>query len=295
MSTTTIQQNILYGLGEGASVADATFLEYALRWANASYREIMLRYRFKTLRTRSIFRTSDGQQTYQAPSDFLGFLVLKDESSGNVLSQVTPEEFAREVDSTTVTNETFTADDGVAVALDYQGIVQYSETVQNTDEDTTYTRDTDYEMAYPAGTITVDDAESMSDATDYYIDYECYANDGKPKRFCIEYDATNTRYVFRLDPIPDATYIASILYSALPTELSGSVDTVWSQFEFALERGGIYFGSMELELDPQKRMELKNIYEVATQALIQLDLELVPKRNTIPVVMRQSEYTNANT
>ena len=31
-------------------------------------------------------------------------------------------------------------------------------------------------------------------------------------------------------------------------------------------------------------------YETAIQSLIQLDLELVPKRNTIPVIMRKSDY-----
>lgn len=295
MSTTTIQQNILYGLGEGASVADATFLAYALRWANLALREILMRYRFKNLRTRSIFRTTDGQQTYQAPSDFIGFLVLKDESAGVVLAQITPEEFAREVNATKIVDESFTSDDGVAVALDFQGIVQYSETVTTTDGETTFTRDTDYAIDYVAGTITVDAAESMSDATDYYIDYLYYANDGKPNRFCLEYDATNTKYVFRLDPIPDATYIFSLLYPASPSNLSGSVEPLWSYLEFALERGGIYYGALELELDQQKRMELKGTYEGAIQALIQLDQELIPKRNTIPVVMRQSEYTNANT
>jgi hypothetical protein len=100
MSTLSVKQNVIYGLSEGSNVASTDYLDYALRWANAAYREIFLRYRFKHLRTRSVFRTADGQQTYQAPSDFLGFIVLKDESNDSILDQVTPEEFARDVTTT---------------------------------------------------------------------------------------------------------------------------------------------------------------------------------------------------
>jgi len=290
MSTTTIKQNIIYGLGEGGSVADATMLTYALRYANAAYREIFLRYRFKHLRTRSIFRTADGQQTYQAPSDFGGFIVLKDESGSAILDQVTPEEFQRDISSTTIEDETWTSDDGVAVSLDNKAIVQYSETIcDDADQTTTYTRDTDYTMAYPAGTITIDAAQAMADTTEYYANYEYYTR-SSPTQFCIEYDATNAKYIFRLDPVPDAVYIASLLYAAIPSDLSGSVEPIWSELEFALERGGIYYGSLELIEDAQKRRELNIAYETAMQALIQLDQELVPKRNTIPTVMRKSDY-----
>lgn len=289
MSTTTIKQGIIYGLGEGALVADSTMLEYALRWANVAYREIFLRYRFKHLRTRSIFRTTEGQATYQAPTDFSGFLVLKDESAGGVLDQVTPEELQRNISATQITDESTTSDYDVAVSLDNTGIVQYSETVTTTDGATTYTRDTDYSMDYTAGTITVDSTGTMSDATEYEIDYLYYA-EGPPTQFCIEYDATNKRYVFRLDPIPDDTYIASLLYPAIPSDLSGSVDPIWSKLEFALERGGIYYGSLEIMEDPQKRNEFKGIYETAIQALIQLDADLVPKHDRIKVVMRKSDY-----
>lgn len=289
MSTTTIKQNIIYGLGEGGIVADATMLIYALRWANAAYREIFLRYRFKHLRTRSIFRTTAGQATYQAPTDFGGFLVLKDESGGSVLSQITPEEFQRDISATKITDEAFTSDHDVAVSLDNTGIVQYSETVTTTDGATTYTRDTDYSMNYTAGTITVDSTGSMSDATEHETDYLYYA-EGSPTQFCIEYDATNKRYIFRLDPIPDATYIASLLYPAIPSDLSGSVDPIWSKLEFALERGGIYYGSLEIMEDAQKRAEFKQIYEVAIQSLIQLDADFVPKHDRIKVVLRKSDY-----
>ena len=291
MSTTTIQQNILYGLGEGGSVANSTFLAYALRYANAAYREIFLRYRFKNLRTRSVFRTSDGQETYQAPQDFVGFLTLKDEENNNILDQVTPEEFSRDVTSTKVTDESFTSDHDTAVSLDYQGILQYSETVTTTAGTTTYTRDTDYTMSYASGTITVLSTGSMADATSYYIDY-LYRSQDKPSQFCVEYDETNKRFVFRLDPIPDATYIMSELYSANPSALSGSVDPLWSHFEFCLERGGIYYGSLELIEDAQKRLELKGNYETAIQALIQLDSDLVPKQQQIPVIMRKSDIRN---
>jgi len=289
MSTTTIQQNIIYGLSEGGSVADTTMLAYALRWANASYREIFARYRFKHLRTRSIFRTADGQQSYQAPSDFIGFITLKDESNEQILTQVTPEEFSRSVSIATITNETFESDDDVAVSLDHGAIVQYSETVQNTDEDETYTRDTDYTIDYSAGTITVDADESMSDATDYYIDYTYYAKD-PPTIFCLEYDATNAKYVFRLSPTPDGIYIASLVYPALPSALSGSVDAIWSQLEFCLERGGIYYGSLEIVEDAQRRVEFKANYESALQALVLLDLDLVPKHDRINIVMKKSGY-----
>ena len=291
MSTSSIQSNILYGLGEGVNVADSISLTYALRWANAAYRELFLRYQFKCLQTRSVFRTSNGQQTYQAPSDFAGFLVLKDESNDEIIEQVTPEEFARDVSPKSVSDETFTSDADVAVSLDQQAILQYSETVTTTDGATTYTRDTDYTMSYASGTITVDSTGSMSDATDYYIDY-LYYETGKPSQFCLEYDATNAKYVFRLDPVPDDTYIGSLLYPAIPSDLSGSVDAVWSKFEFALERGGIYYGSLELYQEQQQiRNEFKGIYETAMQALIQTDQDMIPKRQRIPVVMRKTDYT----
>ncbi len=290
MSTTTIKTNILYGLSEGGSVANATFLTYALRWANASYREIFLRYRFKCLKTRSIFRTTDGQQTYQAPSDFSGFLVMKDETSGTILDQVTPEELQREIATTVVTDEDWTSTTlDTAVALGHQGLVQYSETVTNVAGTVTYTRDTDYTMNYTTGKVTPITGGIMVAATAYHIDY-IYYEDGAPTQFCLEYDATNKRYVFRLSPTPDGIYVTSLLYPALPSDLSGSVEPLWSALEFALERGGIYYGSLEILDDPQKRSEFKQNYEVAMQSLIQLDQEMVPKMATIPIRMKKSEH-----
>ena len=289
MSTTTVSQGIVYGIGEGALVADTTMLAYALRWANVAYRELFLRYRFKTLRTKSIFRTAHGQQTYQAPSDFSGFLTLKDESNDQIISQITPEEMQRQISQNAVTNESFTSSSGAAVSLDYSGIQQYSETVTTTAGTTTYVRDTDYTMDYVAGTITMLSGGSMVDGTEYYIDY-LYHEEAAPTHFCLEFDANTNQYLFRLNPTPDATYIGSMIYPAAPSALSASVNPVWDQFEFCLERGGIYYGALEIIQDQQKRMEFRANYESALQALIQLDLELVPKRNTIPVIMRKSDY-----
>jgi hypothetical protein len=289
MSTTTIEQNVIYGLGEGAQVSDSTMLSYALRWANASYREMYLRYRFKTLRTKSIFRTTAGQQTYQAPSDFSGFLTLKDESNDQIISQITPEEMQRKIQETKVTDESVTVVSGTAVDLDHGGIQQYSETVTNVAGTTTYVRDTDYTMDYVAGTITMLGTGSMTTATAHYIDY-LYIEDDMPTHFCIEFDINTNQYLFRLYPTPDATYIGSMVYSAYPSALSGSVNPMWDQFEFCLERGGIYYGALEIVADPQKRVEYRANYETALQALIQLDLELIPKRNTIPIIMRKSDY-----
>jgi hypothetical protein len=239
-----------------------------------------------------VFRTADGQQTYQAPSDFMGFLTLKDESNDTVVDQITPEEFARDVGTTTVTDETFTSSDGNAVSLGNKAILQYSETVtDDTDHTTTYTRDTDYTMDYVSGTITVDAAEEMADATEYYIDYLYYTKD-KPTQFCMEYDAANKKYVFRLASTPDDTYIYSVVYPAIPTALSGSANAIWTRFEFCMERGGIYFGSLEIIEDANLRMSFKQDYEVAMQALIQLDQDLQPKHNRIPVIMRKSDYTS---
>jgi hypothetical protein len=289
MSTGTVQTNVIMGLGEGAAVSDTTMLAYALRWASNSYREIYLRYRFKTLRTKSVFRTTHGQQTYQAPSDFAGFLTLKDESNDQIISQITPEEMQRKVQPTKVSNESVTVVSGTAVALDTSGLQQYSETVTNVAGTTTYVRDTDYTMDYVAGTITMLGTGSMTTATAYYIDY-LYLTEGKPTDFCIEFDSNTNQYLFRLYPTPDAVYIGSLLYPAYPSALATGTNPIWDQFEFCLERGGIYYGSMEIVPDPQKRMEYKQNYEQAIQALIQLDLELVPKRNTIPIIMKRSDY-----
>lgn len=294
MSTTTIQQNVLYGLGEGSNVANADYLTYALRWANAAYREIMIQHRFKSLRTRTIFRTTNGQQTYQAPGDFSGFVTLKDEHNNNIIDQVTPEEFARDVNTTTITDETFTADDDTAVSLDNRAIVQYSETIcDDADETTTYTRDTDYTMNYTTGAITIDSTGAIADAATVYANYLYYTK-GKPVKFCLEYDGTNGVYVFRLDPVPDDTYIGSLVYPASPSDLSDSVNPIWDKFEYCLERGGIYFGSMEIIEDAQMRAEFKQNYESAKGALVQLDMDLVPKHDRIPLVLRRTDYTSRN-
>lgn len=295
MSTSTIKSNICFGLGEGALVADATMLTYALRWANAALHEIFARYRFKHLRTRSLFTMTHGQATYQAPTDFLGFLIMKDESNNTVLSQVTPEEFHRTISTNSVTDESFTTDSttlATAVSLDNSAILQYSEVVTDTTATTTYTRDTDYSMTYASGIITpiaAGSGGSMSTGTEYYIDY-LYYSEGKPDKFCLEYDASNNRYVFRFDPVPDSSYIGSLLYPAIPSDLSGSVEPLWTRLEFALERGGIYYGSLEIIEDAQKRSEYKQNYEAAIQALIQMDQEMEPKQQTIPLRLKKSDH-----
>ena len=290
MSTTSMKQNVLLGLGEGSSITNAAFLTYALRWLNSAYREIFLRYRFKCLKTRSIFRTTDGQQTYQAPSDFSGFLIMKDETSGTVLDQVTPEELHREITTTKITDESWTSTTlDTAVTLDHQGLAQYSETVTNAAGTVTYTRDTDYTMNYTSGTVTPITGGIMVATTAYLIDY-LYYEDGAPEKFCLEYDALNTRYVFRVSPTPDGTYVTSLLYPALPSDLSGSVEPLWSTLEFALERGGIYYGSLEITDDAQKRSEFKQNYETAMDALIQLDKDMEPKQMSIPIRMKRSDH-----
>jgi len=139
------------------------------------------------------------------------------------------------------------------------------------------------------GTITILSTGSMVTATTYYANY-LYHTTGTPSQFCLEYDSTNKKYVFRLDPTPDAVLIGSLVYPDFPVALSASVDPLWDKLEYSLERGGIYFGSLEIIDDAQLRAELKQLYETSMQALIQLDQELVPRHNRIKVVMRKSDY-----
>jgi len=291
MSTTTIQQNVLYGLQEGSNVGNSTYLSYALRWANRAYKEVYTKagYKFKNLHKRSIFRTTDGQQTYQAPSDFLGFVTMRDESNNSVVDQILPEEFAREVSTNNITDESFTSDEDVAVSLDNKAILQYSETVTTTDGATTYTRDTDYTMSYTSGTITVLSTGSMSDATAYEVDY-LYWSKGKPDLFALEYDSTNKKYAFKMSPVPNSTYIYSLIYPHDPSALSGSVDPVWGLYEAAIEAGGIYYGSLEITQDAQLRMEYKVNYKDAVSDLVKLDQDLIPKNDRSAVFKRQSDY-----
>ena len=292
MSTSNIQDNIILGLGEGVNVTNTDYLAYALRWANAAYKNIIIPTAFKNLRTRTIFRMTNGQQTYQTPGDFKGFLTLKDETNSNVIDQITPEEFARDVDTTKITDETFTSAYDTAVSLENRAIMQFSETIaDDADQTTVYTRDTDYTMNYTTGAITVDSTGSMSDATTYYANYLHYTR-SKPVKFTLEYDATNGVYVFRLDPVPDDTYIGSLVYPASTDALSGSVDPIWDQFEFCLERGGIYYGSLEIIEDRQLRAEFKEEFKEAKAGLIRLDMDLVPKHDRIPLVTRRTDYTS---
>lgn len=291
MSTATIKSNIIYGLGEGASVAATTMLEYSLRWANAAYRELFSRHpKFKHLKKRSVFRTADGQETYQAPHDFIGFVTIKDETNDRIIDQVTPEELYRLSDNISVENESFESDHDTAVALDNQGIVQFSETVTNVAGTTTYVRDSDYTMVFADGTITVDSTGTMADATDYYIDYH-YRVGGKPTRFAVEYTPTNAKYVFRFDPVPDGAYVVSLMHEAMPSDLSGSVDTIWPRLEYAIERGGIFYGALELFDGKDPKIDrYEREWERAIVSLIRLDNDLVPKHDQIKVVMKKSDY-----
>ena len=293
MATSDLQSNVLFGLGEGSNVSNTTYLTYALRWINRAYREIYTKsgFKLKTLHKRSVFRTSDGQQTYQAPDDFVGFITIKDESNDTVITQITPEEFARDVPTSSITDETFTSDEDVAVSLDNKAILQYSETVTNSAGTTTYTRDTDYTMSYSGGTITQLSTGGMSDATNYKIDY-LHWNTGNPNQFCFEYDTTNKKFAFKFDPVPDDTYIASLVYPHKPDALSGSVDPLWDLMELALEAGGIYYGSLEIVQDVQLRGEYKLAYKDAVSDLVKLDQDLIPKSNTIPVRMKKSQYND---
>jgi hypothetical protein len=95
-----------------------------------------------------------------------------------------------------------------------------------------------------------------------------------------------------IDPCPEETLPISILWNDMPSNLSSSVDPVWLTEEFALERGGIYYGSLEIIEDAQLRLEMKTNYESAIQALIQLDQRMAPKHNRIPLFMKKSDYTN---
>lgn len=291
MSTSSMQINVINKLKENGLVGDSTMLAAALRWLNEGYRDMINRPFFdKTLLTKSNFTMTDGQHTYQAPSDFAGFCTMWDVTNGTELIMVTPEELQRQLSTDEVLNESFTSDSDTAVSLDNKAIVQFSEVVTTTDGVTTYIRDTDYSMNYTAGAITVDSTGSMSDATEYYIDY-LYMEKGDPAKFCIEYDSTNARFIFRLDPIPDDEYIAAILYPDFPSDLSGSVDSIWSRLEFAIERRGIYYGALEMfESNDPLITRFDKDSEKAIEFLRMRLAKLIPKHNRIKLVMRSSDY-----
>ena len=290
-----MQENVLYGLGEGSNVTNNTYLAYSLRWMNRAYREIYTKagYKFKNLHKRSVFRTLNGQQTYQAPSDFIGFITVRDETNNITIDQISPEEFSRDVSTGSVSDEAFTSDYDVAVSLDNTAILQYSETVTTTDGATTYTRDTDFTMSYADGEITVLSTGSMSDSTSYEIDYLKWST-GTPVQFCFEYDSSNSKYVFRFDPVPDDIFITSLVYPHKPTALSGSVDSSWDLMELAIESGGIYYGSLEIIESAQLRTEFKQIYKDTVTDLVRLDQDLVPKHDRIPVFLKRTDYTHRN-
>jgi hypothetical protein len=202
--------------------------------------------------------------------------------------------FEREITNSQITDETFTSSDDTAVSLDNVGIIQFSEVVTTVAGTTTYVRDTDYTMDYSNGEITTDSTGSIADATEYYIDY-LYRSTGSPTMFCLEYDDDNTKYIVRMSPVPDASKIVSLLYEKDPSDLSGSVEPLWSKFEFAIECGGMYYGSKELYRGQKNVIEdFRRDYETAFAALKRLDQDLLPKQNTIPIIMRKSDYQSSD-
>jgi len=94
--------------------------------------------------------------------------------AGYPLDSNTPQalHFPRDADYNRITQEDFTADLDVAVELDHTQIVGDSELVTSVGGVTEYELDTDYEMDYEAGTITVLATGSMEDATEYTIIYD---------------------------------------------------------------------------------------------------------------------------
>ncbi len=261
-------------------------LSYALRWANAAYRDVLNRPGFNFPQKRTTMRTISGKQSYQLPDSFFGFLILKNEQDNALIEQITADDLSRRSQTTFIEAETVTAAAvGTAVDLANTALLQYSETVY--DSTVTYTRDTDYTMDYTAGTIT---SLTLTPATDYSIDYSHYTRDA-PTRFCLEYDSANRLYIMRLDPVPDDIYMLSLTYLSAPLDLSASVDPIWSKMEYALERGGIYFGSMEVTEDPQRRIEYKANYEQAVSYLLMVCQSLdKPNHARIPMALRRSDY-----
>lgn len=67
--------------------------------------------------------------------------------------------------------EAFQSDYDTAVGLDKQNVLEGSESVYDTSSDTVYELDTDYEIDYESGEITVLSGGNMSDSTKYNIDY----------------------------------------------------------------------------------------------------------------------------
>ena len=285
MTTANIQSNIIYGLGEGALATNANMRGYALRWANAAYRDITNRPGFNFPQKRAVMFTEIGKQAYQLPASFFGFMLLKNEQKSSHIEQTTSEDLSRRSQITQVPAETFTASTVAAVNLDNPAILQYSESVSL--GAATYTRDTDYTINYSTGSVT---SINLVNDTDYLIEYLHYTL-GSPDRFCLEYDAANRLYVMRLDPVPDAVYPLALTYLSAPADLSDSSDPVWAKMEYALERGGIYFGSMEVVEDPQRRIEYKTIYEQAVAYMLMLCQSMdKPNHARIPMALRRVDY-----
>ncbi len=94
--------------------------------------------------------------------------------AGTPLDTDTPQSlhFPLDADYNRITQEDFTADLDVALELVHTQIVEDSELVTSVGGVIEYELDTDYEMDYEAGTITVLSTGSMEDATEYTIIYD---------------------------------------------------------------------------------------------------------------------------
>jgi len=220
MSTTTIQQNTLYGLGEGANVANATWLTNALRWANTGYHDMQLRHAWKCFKRRQYFSTVASQAAYQYPSNWIGYVTTRDDTNEQIIEELSAEEFDR----------------------------------QHTDPSTETT--------------------------------------GKPTQMCIEFDSTNRLYAVRFAPIPDDAYVFYSMNFIIPSDLSGSVSPIYGGWEHALERGGIYYGSLELlEGNDPKIAIFKQNFETAIAALIKMDVNIGKKRRYMKLIHSKSDFT----
>jgi len=78
----------------------------------------------------------------------------------------------------------------------------------------------------------------------------------------------------------------------VPSDLSGSVSPISSIWEHALERGGIYYGSLELfEGNDPKIAIFKQNFETAIAALIKMDVNIGKKRRYMKLIHSKGDFT----
>jgi len=93
-----------------------------------------------------------------------------------------------------------------------------------------------------------------------------------------------------LRPTPNEAMRATLIYPAFPSALSSSVNPIWDKFEYCLERGGIYFGSLEMLMANDPRIDrYEKLYMDALRDLVNFDARLLPKSSTIPVIMKKRD------